>query len=277
MEFHTLSSTTEAELQQLFNRNKETGMRRIHIAAGATEATVSGIPVWIATDPMHNGTEHAPVGSGAAAADEAVQSVQSFFRPRGVGVRWVVGPIPQPELEASLLAHGFELDEGEPTMAASLETYDPAAYSALIESIAGFEIVDVDALGVSGTREWITAWGCGTTPEPVMERWRQIYDILLQGPPRSEFTMFVGRVKGQTVGTGILYCSDGVAAVHFIVTIPEFRKRGIGKALTMHAMKLASASGYKIAMLTASDFGIRIYKSLGFREFGRQVTYKWDL
>ena len=108
-----------------------------------------------------------------------------------------------------------------------------------------------------------------------MESWRTVYEAMLRQLPRSEFSMFVGRFNGRAVATGIMYRAQGVAAVHFISTLPEFRRRGIGTALTLHVMMLARQYGSRIAMLTASEFGIELYKALGFREFGWQRIYLW--
>jgi GNAT superfamily N-acetyltransferase len=54
------------------------------------------------------------------------------------------------------------------------------------------------------------------------------------------------------------------ATVIFVNTDPEWRRRGIGQAMTAAALRVARDSGARRAGLDASDAGARIYLRLGF-------------
>ncbi|KIM94512.1 hypothetical protein OIDMADRAFT_35059 [Oidiodendron maius Zn] len=167
--------------------------------------------------------------------------------------------------KVALLAHGIVLDHEEPAMAVPLEEDEEELIGRYEQAVTrvgeGFDVAPVEDGNAETLADWMTAWGSGMRSIEVMESWKAVYMVMLRELPRSEFSMFVGRVYGRAVGTGIMYRAEGVAAVHYITTLPEFRKRGIGTALTLHAMVLARRFGCRIAMLTASQ--IRIVKLKG--------------
>jgi ribosomal protein S18 acetylase RimI-like enzyme len=66
------------------------------------------------------------------------------------------------------------------------------------------------------------------------------------------------------------------ATVHYVVTLPEYRRRGIGAVMTEFALREARAAGCRSAVLTASALGAGVYRRLGFRETGLVSTYVWS-
>jgi len=50
-------------------------------------------------------------------------------------------------------------------------------------------------------------------------------------------------------------------------TIPAYRKRGLGFAVSRHALVEAKKNGYKTALLFASVMGKPLYEKIGFREY----------
>ena len=284
-----LASLTDADLQRLFTANTAAGTPSVRLAGGARKVHISGTAAahaWASDNQLHNGVSHVVLAPG----DDPVQAVRAVTQEgllltnsegKAVGpCHWVLGPAPQPDLERALLAHGFVLDHEEPAMAAPLEEDEEELIGRYEQAVTrvgeGFDITPVEDGNAETLVDWMTAWGSGMRSIEVMESWKAVYMVMLRELPRSEFSMFVGRVHGRAVGTGIMYRAEGVAAVHYITTLPEFRKRGIGTALTLHAMVLARRFGCRIAMLTASQIGIGVYRSLGFREFGLQKIYLWD-
>ena len=57
------------------------------------------------------------------------------------------------------------------------------------------------------------------------------------------------------------------AVIENVVTHPDFRRQGIGKALMVHALELAKTDGcYKVMLLTGGDQGVlEFYKSCGMK------------
>jgi ribosomal protein S18 acetylase RimI-like enzyme len=77
---------------------------------------------------------------------------------------------------------------------------------------------------------------------------------------------YVGYFEGTAVTTSTTYVRDGYLYVALVATLPEFRSRGFGAAITSHSIKAASAaSGLRRTILHATPAARHIYESLGFR------------
>lgn len=122
--------------------------------------------------------------------------------------------------------------------------------------------------------QWVRVWGCGAPPG-VTDGWLRVYAALPYGPA-GVLRMFVGFLGGRPVATVYVFLAAGVAAVHYVVTLPELRRRGIGAAMTGVALDEARAAGYRLAVLTASPDGEGIYLRLGFQRCGLVSTYDWS-
>lgn len=72
--------------------------------------------------------------------------------------------------------------------------------------------------------------------------------------------------KGRAVATGALVTSGHHAGAYAIATLPEFRRRGIGRAITLHALQLGAAGGARTGFLQSSSIGRSVYENMGFRE-----------
>ncbi len=249
-------------LTQAFIANYTGFAARLGALPGATTQQQSGV-TWVDTGiPLatFNGVAHAD-----SADDAAIKAVITHFRAQGRPFHWSLGPIAQTVLEARLLAQGLTLDETEPAMAADLDALDET-----LPPVAGLTIVPVTT--PTQVTQWVQTWGCGA-PAFIIDLWQTVYQGLWERIPPAEFTLYLGMRGDEPVGTVYRYCHAGAAAVHYVVTPPALRRQGIGAALTLHAMVQARAAGYHVAVLTASPYGLGIYRRLGFREFGSVSTY----
>ncbi len=91
---------------------------------------------------------------------------------------------------------------------------------------------------------------------------------------------FVWEENGRIVGNAsLVYQNFGarkIAMIANVATHPDYRRHGIGRALTAGAMEHARRKGAKELWLHVRDdnpTAIRIYEELGFRERGRRTTY----
>ncbi len=199
--------------------------------------------------------------------DSGIESVLSHFRRRSLPVTWHIGPSTQPsDLGRFLLAHGMTHSEDEPGMAVELDRvwdgFDVPA-GLMVEPVR-----DEDGLA-----DWVSVWLF-----PVSDDVRRLYfDVLRQRGfgDHLPWRYYVGRLGGKPVATSELFVGEGVAAVHYVITLPELRRRGIGTAMTLHVLHEARAMGYRVGVLTASPDGIGIYRQLGFREYCWFRRYEW--
>lgn len=74
--------------------------------------------------------------------------------------------------------------------------------------------------------------------------------------------------EGQCVATGGSRVVDGAALVAGVATLPSYRRRGIGTAMTATALQAAAEAGAREAFLDSSPAGVGIYRRLGFAEIG---------
>jgi ribosomal protein S18 acetylase RimI-like enzyme len=80
---------------------------------------------------------------------------------------------------------------------------------------------------------------------------------------------FAADWDGRFVGTTVTCVFGPVAWIAMVLVAPEFRGRGIGKALMTHALDFLNASGVSIVRLDATPLGEPLYKKLGFEvEYG---------
>jgi ribosomal protein S18 acetylase RimI-like enzyme len=84
---------------------------------------------------------------------------------------------------------------------------------------------------------------------------------------------FVGACEGRPV-TVAQYCSvEGIAVIAGVATLPAYRRRGFGTAITWAAIAEASARGCTAATLNAGDMSYPLYVQMGFLPVCKHRTY----
>ncbi len=109
------------------------------------------------------------------------------------------------------------------------------------------------------------------TPDVVDQLFRR--DIELFVPRGMRF--FVGYIDGARAGLAGLQSLGGVGYISTVVTMPEFRRRGIGTALVRRVVRESLSSGDKVVHLLAEENGApqRLYERLGFRVVTTVVSF----
>ncbi|QBD76893.1 N-acetyltransferase [Ktedonosporobacter rubrisoli] len=198
----------------------------------------------------------------------AIKRIRDHFALRKQNFQWHVGPASQPtNYRDALLAHGLRHDEDEPGMALDLQTLRediPLASNLTIRPVTNHELLE----------QWLRVWLFPVPEESV----RQIIaaHASLQIDSASPLQFYLGLLDGKPVATVCLFYDGRVAGIHYVVTLQEVRRQGIGGAMTLMAARQAQTNGYRVAVLTASPFGINIYRRLGFREYCTCSTYEWN-
>ena len=82
--------------------------------------------------------------------------------------------------------------------------------------------------------------------------------------------LFLGSVDGHPAASGLLLQSGDVAGVYSIGVVEEFRRRGIGEAMSWEVLRAGHESGCQVGVLQSSEMGYPLYKRMGFETV---VTY----
>lgn len=84
---------------------------------------------------------------------------------------------------------------------------------------------------------------------------------------------YLGFVDGEAVTASMLQMDDEIAGVYFVGTRGAYRKRGLGEALTWHAVREGAGAGCTVSALQASDMGKPVYERMGYRVVAGYRTF----
>jgi GNAT superfamily N-acetyltransferase len=194
-------------------------------------------------------------------AERRVRDVIDWFTVRERPWRWVVGSASTPaDLEQHLERAGLAMVSDNPTLAVNIrEVAWPADVSGLTVEPLRNE-ADLDAWTEVNRR------GLGRDATTT-EAWREAHRRPGFGQDEALIT-WLGRLEGEPVAASALFDAYDIAGVQNVVTVPEARGRGIGKAMTAHVLREAERRGLEVAALGSSDMGYPVYRALGFRDVG---------
>jgi GNAT superfamily N-acetyltransferase len=203
-----------------------------------------------------------------ADADLRIAELAAAYAAAGTGFVWWVAPTDTPDdLGERLLRAGLTLEGNAPAMAADLQDIP------LDETPPdGLEVVPVtDATRLAEFLSVVEAdWLEWTGGETTAVQRRTLEAFIREIPKRFADEpvplRWVGRVDGLPVATSRVAIGAGVAGLYAILTLPGYRGRGFGRAMTIAALRAAVSVGIRVATLQSSDLGYGVYRRLGFRE-----------
>jgi GNAT superfamily N-acetyltransferase len=102
------------------------------------------------------------------------------------------------------------------------------------------------------------------------------WDRLLGMADAESIRIYLGWLDDKPVATSLLFLAAGVAGIYSVATIPEARRKGIGAWMTLQPLLEARAMGYQLGILQASRMGVKVYQSLGFKEYCKINSYRWE-
>jgi GNAT superfamily N-acetyltransferase len=191
-----------------------------------------------------------------------IEAVKTFFAARRVPWYWWISPFSSPaDIGARLEASGAR--------------YDPPDLSAMVAPLPPRKTEVNPDLRVwqAGTRADLEAAsyirrvafkfpsGVGANYfEDMAEDW-------LRGDPAHLYLAAVNNGPPAAIGAWIV--AEGVPGVYAMATLPEWRQRGLGRAILQSLLADAAADGHQMIVLTASNMGEPLYRQFGFeRVFG---------
>jgi ribosomal protein S18 acetylase RimI-like enzyme len=102
-----------------------------------------------------------------------------------------------------------------------------------------------------------TAWTGTGFPEESREAFVELEGSIGITPDTSRLR-YLGYQRGVPVASSAMTLQDGVAGIYAVATLPEARRQGLGRALTLAPLLDARHMGYRVGTLQASSMGYSI-------------------
>jgi GNAT superfamily N-acetyltransferase len=201
--------------------------------------------------------------------DEKIKENIGYFKELELPWVWFIGPSSRPhDLQKRIEEYGLTHNFIMPGMAVELESMrddfsTPPELKVKLASDLGTlrDFVDVASK--------VMKLFMGQTYEFFLYEATAIFDDEI---PRYDY---VGYLNDIPVATSTLVCSETVAGVQIVCTLPEARGRGIGTEMTMATLRKAQSLGYKVGVLQTSEMGHKVYRKIGFKECCEMGFYRF--
>jgi len=89
-------------------------------------------------------------------------------------------------------------------------------------------------------------------------------------------TSYLAFVEDQPVAVSTLFLDAGVAGIYNVATLPAWRGKGIGGAMSLFPLLDARKQGFRAGILQSSEMGYQVYQRMGFKELCRLDHYHWQ-
>jgi ribosomal protein S18 acetylase RimI-like enzyme len=180
-------------------------------------------------------------------------------------IDWVIGPKSQPyDLGDYLEKHNIKKIYSMAGMAIDISSLDrnvPIPENVHIETVTT----------VPGLRLWADVVSRGLWNSEPFEAC--LFEKLLGNP---NYRFYLAFIDGEAVASSMLMLTSGVAEINMVSTLPEYRGRGIGTAMTTMPLLDAHLQGYELGVLQASKSGEPVYRKIGFKEYCRFNVFRYQ-
>lgn len=183
--------------------------------------------------------------------EQIVAAARAFFGNAGFAIG--VESETAPAFEERLRVHGWVIDEEEPSMLLRPIPEIPKAPAGLDIRHVSTEAELDDFIRITKTgRRWIPSLEAACDPN---------------------VALFVGFVNDAPVATSRINVMGEVGDINGVETLPAYRRRGIGTALTWAAVAAGQERGCSAITLSASPMGHPVYLKMGFQPVCVYRTY----
>lgn len=192
--------------------------------------------------------------------DYEVKTIRNLIREKKAPNGWTVGPLTKPKNLGNFLEkNGFSNVYQQAGMAVNLKNLKNK-----ISNINNFTVEIVN--NEESLRQW------SKTVSKVFNL-KIDFDLIKFLSSESEVKLYLANFKGETVSTLMLFLSSGVAGLHAVSTLPEYRSKGFALRISGAALTDAFKIGYNVGVLQASSLGEKVYRKLGFQKYCDIISY----
>jgi N-acetylglutamate synthase len=101
-------------------------------------------------------------------------------------------------------------------------------------------------------------------PPGLMDPWAEA--VITAGlPPSVKRGWYIGYVRDRPTCTAVRFSTRDIAGIYGVSTLPEFRRRGFGAAITYRAAIDGREEGCRESYLQSSPSGRPVYENIGYR------------
>lgn len=195
-----------------------------------------------------------------AGDSKTIQNIKKNFRKIELPFWWWVFPGAQPQNTGQMLnEEGFSFVAGIPSLLADLNSLTDDRYH------TSLQIRQINNYKELFLWEEVSFAGFDFPPETRQQYHRFVATFNLT--PRSPQKFFLACWNGKPVATSLLFLHENTGGIYFVSTLAQFRKKGIGLALTLATMRYAKLAGTRFVTLQSSPDGLRVYQQAGFKEY----------
>lgn len=206
--------------------------------------------------PLFNA--HMRLSTTTEGAKAQIAKAVRYAKERRVPVAWYTGPQTRPLQSETLLQEaGFARLDVAPGMATAMADLPPV-------QAHKFSICQVES--DEQLKNWQNIFSVGfKIPTLISNALIAAYKAVgfLGSSPLHHF---IANAEGKAVGCASVFMGAGAAGIYNIATLPEFRGRGVGSALTLTCLHYGYGKGFRVGVLQASSEGLPLYRGLGFVE-----------
>ncbi len=126
---------------------------------------------------------------------------------------------------------------------------------------------EVDIIRVQSQQEqadWLDVFMEGFQEPEAARQDFQEFLVKSMTEPQAVFEHYLAYWQGKPCAVSTLLHSRTCAGIYHVTTLPSFRGRGLGNALTLSPMHAARNAGYSEIVLFATSSGFPVYQRLGF-------------
>lgn len=183
--------------------------------------------------------------------EKVIQRWEQFFELRGLPFRVLISPGFEDGYAPLLGERGYEEIEPETAMTLSdLPEKDEGKADLTIKRVATHdELVHFQETVARGF-----SLPDGSGPFVITQETCDLPDV----------DLFIGYADGQPASTSMLIKTGHIAGIYWVATLEEYRRRGFGAAMTLHAVLVGKDRGCTLASLQASKMGKPVYERIGF-------------
>ena len=195
-----------------------------------------------------------------------IEAVKSFFASRSVPWYWWLGPNPcPPDMARRLEDHGLAFDP--PPLPALVATLPARCPSLNPDARVWLAARRADLEAASAIRRIAFRFPAGAA----VDYFQAMADDWLKGDPARLYLACLS--DGPPAAIGALVTGAGIPGVYVMATLPEWARRGLGKAILARIIADAAADGHHLIALTASRLGYRLYRQFGFEHVFDYMIY----